>query len=115
MPTDRNSLRRNAMRLYLIDGTYELFRAFFAVPSSQNEQGAEVGAVRGLARSMLALLRSEPVTHVAVAFDHVIESFRNRLFPGYKTGEGLPFEPPCRASPTRGVRARRARRERSAW
>jgi 5'-3' exonuclease len=80
------------MRLYLIDGTYELFRAFFAVPSSQNEQGAEVGAVRGLARSMFALLRNEPASHVAVAFDHVIESFRNRLFDGYKTGEGLPFE-----------------------
>lgn len=80
------------MQLYLIDGTYELFRAFFAVPSSKNERGAEVGAVRGLVRTLFSLLRSEPVTHIGVAFDHVIESFRNRLFDGYKTGAGLPIE-----------------------
>jgi 5'-3' exonuclease len=73
----------------LIDGTFELFRAYFAVPQSQNAAGAEVGAARGLLRSFAALLSSGEVTHVACAFDHVIESFRNELFEGYKTGEGL--------------------------
>jgi 5'-3' exonuclease len=73
----------------LVDGTYELFRAFYAVPSAKNAAGLEVGAVRGLARSMLALLREPGASHVAVAFDHVIESFRNQLFDGYKTGEGI--------------------------
>jgi len=77
------------MNVHLIDGTYELFRAFYAVPSSKNAAGAEVGAARGLARSLLALLREPGVTHVACAFDHVIESFRNQLFAGYKTGEGI--------------------------
>ena len=77
------------MNVHLVDGTYELFRAFYAVPSAKNEAGLEVGAVRGLARSMLALLREPGASHVAVAFDHVIESFRNQLFHGYKTGEGI--------------------------
>ncbi|HET7545013.1 MAG TPA: 5'-3' exonuclease H3TH domain-containing protein [Polyangiaceae bacterium] len=77
------------MNVHLVDGTYELFRAFYAVPSAKNAAGVEVGAVRGLARSMLALLREPGTTHVAVAFDHVIESFRNQLFDGYKTGEGI--------------------------
>jgi len=77
------------MNVHLIDGTYELFRAFYAVPSAKNATGLEVGAVRGLARSMLALLREPGASHVAVAFDHVIESFRNDLFAGYKTGEGI--------------------------
>lgn len=77
------------MNVHLVDGTYELFRAFYAVPSAKSATGLEVGAVRGLARSMLALLREPGVTHVAVAFDHVIESFRNQLFDGYKTGEGI--------------------------
>jgi 5'-3' exonuclease len=77
------------MNVHLVDGTYELFRAFYAVPSAKNASGLEVGAVRGLARSMLALLREPGVSHVAVAFDHVIESFRNQLFAGYKTGEGI--------------------------
>jgi 5'-3' exonuclease len=77
------------MNVHLVDGTYELFRAFYAVPSAKNSAGLEVGAVRGLARSMLALLREPGVSHVAVAFDHVIESFRNQLFDGYKTGEGI--------------------------
>jgi 5'-3' exonuclease len=77
------------MNVHLIDGTYELFRAYYAVPSAKNAAGAEVGAVRGLARSMLSLLREPGVTHVGVAFDHVIESFRNQLFAGYKTGEGI--------------------------
>src|SRR6187551_1953373 len=77
------------MNVHLVDGTYELFRAFYAVPSAKNLAGVEVGAVRGLARSLLALLREPGATHVAVAFDHVIESFRNELFEGYKTGDGI--------------------------
>jgi len=77
------------MNVHLVDGTYELFRAYYAVPSAKNGSGAEVGATRGLARSMLSLLREPGVSHVAVAFDHVIESFRNELFAGYKTGEGI--------------------------
>jgi len=77
------------MNVHLVDGTYELFRAFYAVPSAKNAAGLEVGAVRGLARSMLSLLREPGASHVAVAFDHVIESFRNELFAGYKTGEGI--------------------------
>lgn len=77
------------MNVHLIDGTYELFRAFYAVPSLKNQAGLEVGAVRGLARSMLALLREPGATHVGIAFDHVIESFRNDLFAGYKTSAGI--------------------------
>jgi len=77
------------MNVHLVDGTYELFRAYYAVPSAKNASGAEVGAVRGLARSMLALLREPGTSHVGIAFDHVIESFRNELFAGYKTGEGI--------------------------
>lgn len=77
------------MNVHLVDGTYELFRAYYAVPSAKSATGLEVGAVRGLARSMLALLREPGVSHVAVAFDHVIESFRNQLFDGYKTGDGI--------------------------
>lgn len=77
------------VQVHLIDGTFELFRAFFAVPTSQNTAGAEVGASRGLLRGFAALLGSGEVTHVACAFDHVIESFRNELFDGYKTGDGM--------------------------
>lgn len=77
-------------RLYLVDGTYELFRAHFAMPSMSGKDGQPVGAVRGLAQSLLSLLRQPEVTHIAVAFDHVIESFRNRLFSGYKDGSGVP-------------------------
>ncbi len=77
------------MNVHLVDGTYELFRSYYAVPSAKSASGAEVGAVRGLARSMLALLREPGVSHVGVAFDHVIESFRNDLFAGYKTGAGI--------------------------
>ena len=80
------------MNVHLVDGTYELFRAHFGAPSATAPDGTEVGATRGLVRSLRALLKEDGVTHVAVAFDHVIESFRNRLFPGYKTGEGVPPE-----------------------
>jgi 5'-3' exonuclease len=80
------------MDVHLIDGTYELFRAHFGAPSATAPDGAAVGATRGLLRSLQALLREPGVTHVAVAFDHVVESFRNRLFPGYKTAEGVPPE-----------------------
>jgi 5'-3' exonuclease len=73
----------------LFDGTFELFRAYFAVPKSQSAAGTEIGAARGLMRSFAAFLTNSDVTHVGCAFDHVIESFRNELFEGYKTGEGL--------------------------
>jgi len=75
-------------RVHLIDGTYELFRTWFGAPPAE-VAGREVGASRALLRSLAALLRSGQVTHAACAFDHVIESFRNDLFPGYKTGDGL--------------------------
>lgn len=79
-------------RVHLVDGTFELFRCYFGAPAASAPDGREVGAVRGLLRSLHALIRNEPVTHGAVAFDTVIESFRNDLFPGYKTGAGLPDE-----------------------
>jgi 5'-3' exonuclease len=77
------------MKVHLIDGTYELFRAFFAVPPKLGPDAQEVAAVRALGRSLLQLLSDPTVTHVACAFDHVIESFRNDLFDGYKTGAGI--------------------------
>ena len=78
--------------LHLLDATYELFRAYFATPKHTDASGREVGAVRGLIASTLALLRELEVTHVAAATDHVIESFRNDLFAGYKTGAGVPAD-----------------------
>ena len=78
------------MNIHLVDGTYELFRAHFAVPPAKAPDGREVGAVRGLIRTLLLLLRQDDVSHVGFAFDHVIESFRNDMFAGYKTGEGTP-------------------------
>ena len=78
------------MEVYLVDGTYELFRAYFALPKLESPGGQPVGAVRGLAQSLLSLLRDSEVTHIGCAFDSVIPSFRNDLFPGYKTGEGAP-------------------------
>ena len=77
------------MKVHLVDGTYELFRSYYGAPEATAPDGREVGATLGLARSLLGLLRNEGATHVAVAFDHVVESFRNRLFSGYKTGEGI--------------------------
>ncbi len=76
------------MEVHLIDGTYELFRHFFAVPSAREADGREVGAVRGVLGSILGMVNSG-ATHVGVATDHVIESFRNRLWSGYKTGAGI--------------------------
>jgi 5'-3' exonuclease len=80
------------MKIHLIDGTYELFRAYYAMPSIQAPDGRQVGAVRGLLQSMLALLRQEEATHLGCAFDHVVESFRNDMFAGYKTGAGIPAD-----------------------
>jgi 5'-3' exonuclease len=76
------------MDVYLVDGTYELFRHFFAVPSFKDDKGREVGAVRGVTNSIRWMI-SQGISHIGVATDHVIESFRNDLYPGYKTGEGI--------------------------
>jgi len=78
------------VRLHLVDGTYELFRAYYGAPPARAPDGREVGAIRGLLRTLLSLVSEAGVSHVACAFDRVIESFRNDLFPGYKTGEGVP-------------------------
>ncbi|MEM6927042.1 MAG: 5'-3' exonuclease H3TH domain-containing protein [Myxococcota bacterium] len=78
------------MQLHLVDGTYELFRAYYAPgQKAQTADGREIGAIRGILRTLMALLSEPDCTHVAVAFDHVIESFRNDLFDGYKTGAGI--------------------------
>jgi len=77
------------MKIYLVDGTYELFRSHFGAPPRTAPDGREVGATLGLLRSLLMLVTTPGVTHVACAFDHVIESFRNDLYPGYKTGAGV--------------------------
>src|SRR3984893_12824917 len=74
--------------VYLVDGTYELFRHYYALPSARDQDGCEVAAVRGVLASVLGMIR-EGATHVAVATDHIIESFRNTLWPGYKTGAGI--------------------------
>ena len=76
------------MDIYLIDGTYELFRHFYAVPSARDRDGREVGAVRGVLTSLLGMMTVN-TTYIGVATDHVIESFRNDLWAGYKTGEGI--------------------------
>src|SRR5215472_6020075 len=76
------------MEVYLVDGTYELFRHYYAVPSARDGDGHEVGAVRGVLASLLGMVR-EGATHIAVATDHVIESFRNDLWPNYKTSAGV--------------------------
>jgi 5'-3' exonuclease len=77
------------MKIHLLDGTYELFRGFYGPPGKKAPDGREVGAILALLRSLLALISGSGATHIACAFDHVIESFRNDLFPGYKTGEGV--------------------------
>lgn len=76
-------------RLCVVDGTYELFRAYFGAPSRRTPDGREVGAAVSVGRNLAALAQSGEFTHLAVAFDTVIESFRNKLFDGYKTGEGI--------------------------
>lgn len=79
------------MNIHLIDGTYELFRHFFAVPSSTDAKGQEIGATRGVLASVLSMIE-QGATHIGVATDHVVESFRNELYAGYKTSEGVPPE-----------------------
>ena len=76
------------MEVQLIDGTYELFRHFYALPSAKDSEGQEVAAVRGVLGSLPGMMRAGE-TYIGVATDHVIESFRNRMWPGYKTGEGV--------------------------
>ena len=76
------------MNVHLVDGTYELFRHHFAVPSFKGTDGAEVGAIRGVLTTILSML-GDGTTHLAVATDHVVESFRNELWRGYKAGEGI--------------------------
>jgi len=80
------------LKVHLIDGTYELFRSYFGAPDAVSPSGMAVGATLGLMRSVLALLREDGVSHVGIAFDHVVESFRNDLFAGYKTSEGVPAD-----------------------
>src|ERR1700719_3810057 len=76
------------MDVHLIDGTYELFRHFFAVPAAADVNGQEIGAVRGVLGSVLSMIEGG-ATHIGVATDHIVESFRNELYPGYKTSEGV--------------------------
>jgi len=77
------------MKIHLVDGTYELFRAHFGAPPKKAPNGLEIGATLGMIRSMMLLLSDPEVTHVAVAFDHVIESFRNKMYADYKSSEGV--------------------------
>ncbi|MGF1468257.1 MAG: 5'-3' exonuclease H3TH domain-containing protein [Sandaracinaceae bacterium] len=77
------------MKVHLVDGTYELFRHYYGARPARAPDGRDVGGTLGVMRSLAAMLREPDVTHVAVAFDHVIESFRNELFAGYKTGAGI--------------------------
>lgn len=77
------------MKLHLVDGTFELFRAHFGAPNARSAAGIEVGASRGILRSLLNLLREPECTHVGIAFDHVIRSYRNDMFDGYKTGNDV--------------------------
>ena len=84
-------ISENTVDIHLIDGTYELFRHFFALPSNTDASGQEVAAVRGVLASVLSMLEAG-ATHIGVATDHVVESFRNDLYSGYKTSEGVPPE-----------------------
>jgi 5'-3' exonuclease len=79
------------VNVHLIDGTYELFRHFFALPAAADVNGEEIGAVRGVLTSVLSMIE-RGATHIGVATDHVVESFRNDLYPGYKTSQGVPLE-----------------------
>src|SRR6185437_2987898 len=80
--------RELSLEVHLVDGTYELFRHYYALPSARDTEGREVAAVRGVLASVLGMIK-EGATHLAVATDHVIESFRNGLWPEYKTSEGI--------------------------
>ena len=80
------------MKIHLVDGTYELFRAHFGAPAKKAPDGRQVGATVGLLNSLLTLITKSDATHIGCAFDHVIESFRNDLYPGYKTSEGVDQE-----------------------
>jgi 5'-3' exonuclease len=88
VPRQDTLITEAALDVYLIDGTYELFRHYYALPSAREADGREVAAVRGVIASLRALIAGG-ATHVGVATDHVIESFRNHLWPGYKTGAGI--------------------------
>ena len=108
---------RAPMNVHLIDGTYELFRHFYAVPSRNDRAGREVGGLLGVLHSLLGMLEAG-VTHIGVATDHVIESFRNELWPGYKSSAGIdpqlwagsldPWREPLAADGGRGVADGRA-------
>ena len=87
-PFERQRCQNVILQIHLIDGTYELFRHYYALPSARDRDGCEVAAVRGVLASVLGMIR-DGATHIAVATDHVIESFRNSLWPGYKTGAGI--------------------------
>jgi 5'-3' exonuclease len=80
------------MKIHLVDGTYELFRAHFGAPPKKAPDGRQIGATIGLLNSLLTLITKSGATHIGCAFDHVIESFRNDLYPGYKTSEGVDQE-----------------------
>src|ERR1700752_4554485 len=77
------------MKVHLVDGTYELFRHFFAVPAAMDASGKDAGAVRGVLGTVLSMIE-RGATQIGVATDHVVESFRNDLYAGYKTSEGVP-------------------------
>lgn len=85
------NITASRMDVHLIDGTYELFRHFFAVPSATDGGGQEIGAVRGVLASVISMIEAG-ATHLGVATDHVVESFRNDLYAEYKTSEGVPAE-----------------------
>jgi 5'-3' exonuclease len=86
---ERLAVYSDGMDVHLIDGTYELFRHFYAVPPARDLGGREIGAVRGVLRSVMSMIE-QGATHLGVATDHVVESFRNNLYAGYKTSEGVP-------------------------
>ena len=85
---DISLTERSVLEVFLVDGTYELFRHYYALPSARDQNGCEVAAVRGVLASVLGMIKGG-ATHIAVATDHVIESFRNGLWPSYKTGDGI--------------------------
>ena len=104
------------MKVHLVDGTYELFRSFFGAPPATAPDGREVGATRGILQSAAGrCCAQDGVTHVAAAFDHVIESFRNELYAGYKTGEGVAARAAGRSSRWRSARRTRSASSSGRW